>query len=63
MCAGAPMTTSVLETCAGLHLARLEMTALLEVLVEKVRSFDIGEPVLALNNVLRGLASLPVRVN
>ncbi|MBR0950448.1 cytochrome P450 [Bradyrhizobium canariense] len=49
--------------CAGLHLARLEMTALLEVLVEKVRSFDIGEPVLALNNVLRGLASLPVRVN
>ncbi|MGY4510243.1 cytochrome P450 [Bradyrhizobium sp. USDA 3650] len=49
--------------CAGVHLARLEMTALLEVLVEKVRSFDIGEPVLALNNVLRGLASLPVRVN
>ena len=49
--------------CASLHLARLEMTALLEVLVEKVRSFDIGEPVLALNNVLRGLASLPVRVN
>lgn len=48
--------------CAGLHLARLEMTALLEVLIEKVRSFDIGQPVLALNNVLRGLASLPVRV-
>ncbi|TFV37610.1 cytochrome P450 [Bradyrhizobium frederickii] len=49
--------------CAGLHLARLEMTALLEALVEKVRHFDIGEPVLALNNVLRGLASLPVRVS
>lgn len=49
--------------CAGLHLARLEMTALLEVLVEKVRHFDIGEPMLALNNVLRGLASLPVRVS
>ncbi len=48
--------------CAGLHLARLEMTALLEVLVERVASFKIGEPVLALNNVLRGLASLPVRV-
>lgn len=48
--------------CAGLHLARLEMTALLEVLVERVASFEIGEPVLALNNVLRGLASLPVRV-
>lgn len=48
--------------CAGLHLARLEMTALLEVLVEHVASFEIGKPVLALNNVLRGLASLPVRV-
>jgi cytochrome P450 len=49
--------------CAGLHLARLEMTALLEVLVEKVARFELGEPVLALNNVLRGLASLPVRVS
>jgi cytochrome P450 len=49
--------------CAGLHLARLEMTALLEVLVEKVRRFELGEPVLAVNNVLRGLKSLPVRVS
>ncbi|UWU90030.1 cytochrome P450 [Bradyrhizobium sp. CB1015] len=48
--------------CAGLHLARLEMTALLEALVKRVACFEIGEPVLALNNVLRGLASLPVRV-
>ncbi len=39
------------------------MTALLEVLAEKVARFDIGEPVLALNNVLRGLSSLPVRVS
>lgn len=30
--------------CAGLHLARLEMTALLEVLVERVAGFEIGEP-------------------
>lgn len=49
--------------CAGLHLARLEMTALLEVLVERVRRFEIGQPVLAFNNVLRGLASLPVQVS
>ncbi|MBH5398209.1 cytochrome P450 [Bradyrhizobium sp. CNPSo 4010] len=48
--------------CAGLHLARLEMTALLEALMKRVACFEIGEPVLALNNVLRGLASLPVRV-
>lgn len=49
--------------CAGLHLARLEMTALLEALVGKVARFEIGAPVLALNNVLRGLVSLPVRVS
>lgn len=49
--------------CAGLHLARLEMTALLEVLAERVLRFEIGTPVLAMNNVLRGLASLPVRVS
>jgi len=48
--------------CAGLHLARLEMTALLEVLVQRVAAFRIGEPVLAMNNVLRGLASLPVQI-
>jgi cytochrome P450 len=48
--------------CAGLHLARLEMTAVLEVLVERVAGFRIGEPVLAMNNVLRGLASLPVQI-
>ncbi|WP_315838460.1 cytochrome P450 [Bradyrhizobium prioriisuperbiae] len=48
--------------CAGLHLARLEMAALLQALVRKVRRFEIGEPVFALNNVLRGLASLPMRV-
>lgn len=46
--------------CAGLHLARLEMTALLEILVEKVRRFEIGEPALAPNNLLRGLASVRV---
>jgi len=29
----------------------------------KSRRFEIGEPALALNNVLHGLASLPVRVS
>jgi cytochrome P450 len=48
--------------CAGLHLARLEMTALLKALVPRVRRFEIGTPVPALNNVLRGLQSLPVRL-
>lgn len=46
--------------CAGMHLARLKMTALLEALVPKVRRFQIGEPIYALNKVMRGLAALPV---
>ena len=43
--------------CAGMHLARLKMTALLEALV---RRFQIGEPIYVLNKVLRGLAALRV---
>ena len=49
--------------CAGMHLARLEMTALLKALASRVERFELGEPIWATNNVLRGLASLPVRVH
>ena len=49
--------------CAGMHLARLEMTALLKALAARVERFELGTPVWAQNNVLRGLASLPVRVH
>lgn len=52
-----------LHVCAGMHLARLEMTALLTELAARVRRFELGEPVRAVNNVLRGLASLPVTVH
>ena len=46
--------------CAGMHLAWLEMTALVAALARHVRRFEIGDPVWAMNNTLRGLASLPV---
>jgi cytochrome P450 len=51
-----------IHTCAGMHLARLEMQALLRALIARVRRFTIGEPVAARNNVLRGLQKLPVSV-
>lgn len=51
-----------IHTCAGMHLARLEMQVLLQALVTRVRRFEIGEPVRATNNVLRGLERLPVTV-
>ena len=49
--------------CAGMHLARLEMHALLAALLPRVRRFEAGPPVYALNNVLRGLKHLPVTVS
>ena len=49
-----------IHLCAGMHLARLEMHAVLAALVARVRRFEVSRPVYALNNVLRGLASLEV---
>jgi cytochrome P450 len=48
--------------CAGMHLARLEMTALMTAFARRVSRFELGEPVRAVNNVLRGFASLPVTI-
>jgi cytochrome P450 len=40
--------------CAGSYLAELEMEALLRAMAARVGHIEIGEPALALNNVLRG---------
>lgn len=49
--------------CAGQGLARIEANAVLGALVRRVSSIDLaGKPVRKLNNVIRGLASLPVTV-
>ena len=45
--------------CAGVHLARLEMRSLLYAMVEHVETIHIGPARIALNNMLRGLESLP----
>ena len=52
-----------LHTCAGMHLARLEIECLLNALIPRVRRFEAGAPVRAINNTLRGFASLPVTVH
>jgi cytochrome P450 len=49
------------HVCVGMHLARLEMRALLKAIVARVDRIEVGEPVLQLNNVLRGFARLPAR--
>jgi cytochrome P450 len=50
------------HACVGSGLARLEMRVLLEALVARVKRFEIAEPKRAVNQVLRGLASLQVTI-
>ncbi|MGZ5867922.1 MAG: cytochrome P450 [Xanthobacteraceae bacterium] len=49
--------------CVGQAVARLESEAILTALAKRVGSFELtGEPVRRLNNTLRGLDTLPLRV-
>jgi cytochrome P450 len=51
------------HVCVGMHLARLEITALMKAFVRRVERFEIGQPTWAVNNVLRGFSHLPVTVH
>lgn len=47
------------HSCAGMHLARLEIQSLLRALVTRVETIEIGLPAYAANNLLRGIERLP----
>jgi cytochrome P450 len=49
------------HTCVGIHLAKLEMQALLEAMVGRVGAIEVGSPQRLLNNTLQGIARLPAR--
>jgi cytochrome P450 len=49
------------HTCVGLHLAKLEMNALLRAMVPRVAEIDVGAPEHVLNNTLQGISRLPAR--
>jgi len=52
-----------IHQCVGQHVARLEAEAVLTALVARVERLEpAGEPVVHLNNTLRGFSSLPLRV-
>jgi len=52
------------HTCVGIHLAKLEMAALLRALVARVETIEIaGPPTRLRNNTLQGIAALPVRLS
>jgi cytochrome P450 len=47
------------HACVGIHLAKLEMRALLEAMVPRVASVSAGPPVRLRNNTLQGIARMP----
>ena len=51
------------HVCVRMHLARLEITALMKAFSRRVSRFELGEPKRAINNVLRGFERLPVTVH
>jgi cytochrome P450 len=51
------------HTCLGAHLAKLEMQSILKAMVTRVDSFQVGEPVFVLNNLLRGPQNLPMTLH
>jgi cytochrome P450 len=52
------------HTCVGIHLAKLEMAALLRALVAQVETIELaGQPTRIRNNTLQGIGRLPVRLS
>jgi cytochrome P450/ferredoxin-NADP reductase len=52
---------SGVHMCVGMHLAQLEMVALLKAIIPRVKEISIGEPTVALNNTIYGFSNLPCR--
>jgi cytochrome P450 len=48
--------------CAGMHLAKMEMEALLRELVNQVDHIEIGQPERLLNSILQGYARIPMKL-
>jgi cytochrome P450 len=52
------------HTCIGIHLAKLEMQALLRALVARVEAIEtVADPPRIRNNTVQGIASLPTRLS
>jgi cytochrome P450 len=53
-----------LHQCVGQHIARLEATAVLGALLDRVEAIELTEvPTRHLNNTLRGWEHMPMRVS
>ena len=45
------------STCVGIHLAKLEMQALLRAMIDRVKAIEVGSPERLRNNTLRPASS------
>jgi cytochrome P450 len=50
------------HTCVGMHLAKMEITALLKALIKRVRRFELGATRRVINNVMHGFDKVEVTV-
>jgi cytochrome P450 len=51
------------HSCVGMHLAKMEITALLRALLKRVRRFELGTTRRVVNNVMRGFSKVEVTVH
>ncbi len=51
------------HSCVGMHLAKMEIAALLRALVKRVTRFELGETRRVVNNVMRGLSKVEITVH
>ncbi|MGI4855900.1 MAG: cytochrome P450/oxidoreductase [Janthinobacterium lividum] len=49
-----------IHMCVGMHLAKLEMSAILKAMIARVERIEVGQPSIALNNTIHAFATLPV---
>jgi cytochrome P450 len=49
------------HTCVGLHLAKLEMNALVRAMIPRIAAVEAGEPERLLNNTLQGISRMTTR--
>jgi ferredoxin-NADP reductase len=52
---------SGIHMCVGMHLAKLEIAALLKAMIRRVDRIEVGAPTLVMNNTIRAFATLPTR--
>jgi cytochrome P450/ferredoxin-NADP reductase len=52
---------SGIHMCVGMHLAQMEMIALLEAMIPRVETIQVGEAIVGLNNTIHGFSCLPTK--